>query len=104
MKAFNQILVEQFFTRLQQNYEGYCEVSKVDATLKNFLLYLIDNDLINESDIRKYTIVNEFLEVHQREALKKTNIVKRLSQKFHISDRAIWSMLRKSDKKPNDAH
>ncbi|GEM_PF-4452005 len=47
MKVFNQILVEQFFIRLQQNYEGYCEVSKVDASLKNFLLYLIDNDLIN---------------------------------------------------------
>ncbi len=102
MKVFNQILVEQFFTRLQQNYEGYCEVSKVDASLKNFLLYLIDNDLINESDIRKYTIINEFIEVHQTETIKKTNIVKRLSEKFRISDRAIWSMLRKSNKKPNE--
>ena len=82
--------------------DSYCEVSKIDANLKNFLLYLIDNDLINESEIRKYTITNEFLEIYQTEAIKKTNIVKRLSEKFRISDRAIWSMLRKSNKKPNE--
>lgn len=102
MKEFYQMLVEEFSSKLEHNYSDYCEIASVEKNLKTFLRYLIDNNLLNQSDIRKYTIVEEFQELLSTQQINKTNAIQILSKKFNISDRSIWSMVRRGRKKSNE--
>lgn len=102
MKEFHQMLVEQFSSRLEHSYLEYCESTTINKDFKTFLLYLIDNNLLNTSDIRKYTITKEFEELLTTQKINKTGAIRILAKKFNISDRSIWTMIRKEPKKPND--
>ncbi len=101
MKAYTQILVDQFSTRLQKEFISFCEQNRLDSEPKTLLLYLIDNEIISRTDVRKYTILHEFEELCQMKTINKSSIIRSLAAKFNISDRAIWSMIRNAPKKPN---
>jgi len=102
MKTPSQILINQFVQRLEHNYEQYCQSVNVEASFKNFLAYLIDHNLLSEPDIRKYTVLDVYQLTNQTEQIKNTNLVRRISQKFSISNRTVWSILQKTNEKPNE--
>jgi len=103
MKAYTQIMVDQFSTRLQEEFISFCKKNRLHNEPKTLLLYLIDNEIISQTHIRKYTILSEFEELCQMKMTNKSRIIKSLATKFNISDRAIWSMVRNHPRKPNDS-
>ena len=102
MQAYYQLLVEQFSNQLSSAFNNYCQVYRVENNSKNFLLFLIDQNLLNESDIRSYTIAREFAAISDNSLLNKTKIVNQLSKKYNLSDRSVWTIIRRQGgKKPN---
>ncbi len=102
MKEFEQLLVHQFSNKLRQNFQQYCEKHDVSQSHQTFISYLIDKGLLKTSLIRKYTILEEFKELYPSTNFHKTQTIKLLSEKFNLSDRSIWSIIKADASKPNE--
>lgn len=93
MEPYRKQLIEKFQRHLQTNFKTYCERHGISETGEELLTYLIDNDLISVPNLQKYTVVREF-ELIIRQNPGKTQAVSRLADRFSISPRTIWGILR----------
>jgi hypothetical protein len=87
-------MLDIFSNRLQQNFEDYCGNCHIPENLPNFVTYLIDREIIHPGVIRKYTIREAFHELHKREKMGKTQVVKLLAKRFKVSRRTVWNVLK----------
>ena len=91
MNRNNKVELDQFQFRLLENYNRYCERHLLDKHNVEYLVsYLIDHNIINATTIRRYTILKAFKESNGG----KTAIVKKMADRFNISERSIYHILR----------
>ncbi|NJK83384.1 MAG: hypothetical protein HC912_05770 [Saprospiraceae bacterium] len=87
-------LVDRFSEFLVINYEHYCEQHNLDANnTETIITYLVDQELIRPKTIKDYTIVHEFRHLLPQ-TKHKTETVALLADKFNISERAVWLVLK----------
>ncbi|KAA3632654.1 MAG: hypothetical protein DWQ02_14400 [Bacteroidetes bacterium] len=55
---------------------------------------MIDQELIGQVAIKRYTVIQEFKEAYPLHNYHKTNTVTTLSDKFNIPSRTIWGILK----------
>lgn len=91
-------LTDTFCTVLLKNFSAYCEQQQQQQQLTELITYLLDQELIDTSKVRKYTVLEAFTEIEKGAALKKTEAVRYIAQRFNISIRTVWSILRKTPK------
>lgn len=96
MERFVVSLIDNYTIYHQQHgvpYDDVLEQYRMNDTLNSFITYLIDHRLIEESTIKRYTILEEFAKIIG-EAKHKTEAVETLSQRFNISKRTIWNIMK----------
>lgn len=91
-------ILDLFESQLLGGYEAHCEQHQIQLDYKGLITYIIDQDLINPQLIQKYTVMKAFRAriVAQRGA--KTQIVEELADRFNLSTRTIWSILKQDTK------
>ncbi|MEO1516805.1 MAG: hypothetical protein AAFV95_17420 [Bacteroidota bacterium] len=94
MEEARKHLLDSFHKRLLQDYETYCDTHCFDKSTDGLVTYLIDQGLIQSPTIKRYTIQKEFDELYPDGNQKKTQVVDTLANRFNISSRSVWSMLR----------
>ena len=90
-------LLDTFQKHLHRNFETYCKRHGWVADNKNFITYLIDRQLLAASAIRRYTIIEEFDGLFSKQNFHKSKTVATLADRFQLSDRHIWSLLKYSE-------
>jgi len=87
-------LVEEFCDRIKSDFNNYCEQFERANTRDHFITFLIDYELIPSKQIKDYTILRIFDNEHPG-SKSKTQVVHELAQRFNLSARSLWSILRK---------
>lgn len=88
-------VLDIFSERVCKNFEQYCREYRQANDLSNFVTYLIDTELIQDSAIKQYTIAETFEELMANYDGHKTQTVEALARRFNLTPRSIWNALRK---------
>jgi len=84
-----------FCKKLNMNFRRYCAEHRLPEELDNFTAYLIDQELIGDSTIRQYAILELFKELYPENKGRKTQTVELLASRFNLTPRSVWNVLRK---------
>ncbi len=87
-------LLDTFQRHLLQNFDTYCERQRQEKDLENLIIYLIDRQLLSTAIIRRYAIQYEFDGLFPEHGFHKSNTVSTLADRFQLSSRHIWSLLK----------
>ena len=91
-------MLDRFQEHLQQDYEDYCLRHGLDHENQSGLLaFLIDHELIPPTQIQRYTVRREFRQAYPELDFHKTQTVNMLANRFQISERTVWSILKGED-------
>jgi hypothetical protein len=91
-------ILDLFETQLYSSYEVYCQKHGLQPDYKGLITYIIDQELINPSTIQKYTILKTFHDQCLDIRGQKTQTVETLADRFNLSSRTIWSILKSEGK------
>lgn len=92
-------ILDLFENQLFQSYEDYCQKHGLQPDYKGLITYIIDQELINPSTIQKYTVLKAFHDQCVDIRGQKTQTVEVLADRFNLSSRTIWSILKSEVKK-----
>lgn len=90
----NKQTLELFEGYLVAQFSDYCRRHHTKFEVKSLLTYLIDKGFIGDASIRRFVIQQEFkyqLPKHKN----RTEAVIKISDKLNLSQRTVWSALRK---------
>ena len=87
-------LLDTFSEHLQKNFSAHCNTQGLEPNLDTFTTYMVDRGLINNTAIQRYAVLAIFDELHNREPMTKSQLVDILADRFHLSPRSIWNVLR----------
>ncbi len=82
-----------------RDYAAYCLRQGVTATPEGLLTFLIDREVIPPPSVKRYTIRREYEAIQAREKQGKTRVVFMLSDRYNLSERSIWSILKREQSK-----
>ncbi len=94
------IIFNQFQDYIQNSYQTYCNQHGLSTTDDQFIAFLMDQNLISMTQLQRYTIQRAFEQLCSQYHLPKTRAVDTLSDRFMLSERTVWNMLKvKKEKK-----
>ncbi|MEM7163060.1 MAG: hypothetical protein AAF487_11550 [Bacteroidota bacterium] len=79
---------------IEEEFAKYCEDFQIESSVKSFLIFIIDQDLISPAIMKRYVILYEFEKLYPLHKFHKTQTVFTISNKLNISERTIWSALK----------
>lgn len=94
MQESRKYILDKFEQYLQQGFEHYCNRHGIEQSPGQFITFLIDLDLISLTHLQRFTVLREFEKINKEEHYPKTLAVDTLANRFHISERTVWSILR----------
>ena len=62
--------------------------------VEKFLDFLLNHQLIESKNIKRFTILKEFEEQYPIHQFHKTNTVYTLANKYDIAERSVWTVLK----------
>jgi len=92
-------LLDTFQQCLYDNYKDYCQRHELIQTSEGLIVFLIDQDLIPPKNIKGYAVINEFEKIKEQKEGKKTRLVELLSDRFNLSERSVWGILKDNSMK-----
>ena len=87
-------LIDQFTNIIDKEYTQYCEQHQIDANHSDFITYLIDKEILQITTMKHFTILEKFKKLYPQMRYHKTNTVKCLASKFHLSERSVWAIIK----------
>lgn len=94
MSDYRKYLIDQFENFITDEYRQYCFRHETPETIGGIITFIVDRDLIPNINIKKFTILREFGPVYERNDHHKTNTVEILADRYNLSKRTIWSILK----------
>ncbi len=101
MQETRKYLLDRFQEHVHQRFEAYCKKHDFKRTENGLITYLIDQELIPATDLQRYTILREFEQLHLQQSFQKTQVVGMLANRFHLSERTVWSILKRANFRKN---
>ena len=98
MEKYRKYILDRFQEHLHQNFKSHCERHGIDQTDDHLLTFLIDQNLLPITQIQRYTVLKEFENLYPERYPHKTQTVNALADRFCISERTIWSILKHLNK------
>jgi len=87
-------MLERFASFLTEKYQSYQKQHMPqEDSLSTFITYLIDHRIIESTTIKRYTILEEYEKIINN-SKHKTEAVNTLSERFNISERSVWSIIK----------
>ncbi|PHN02323.1 HTH domain-containing protein [Flavilitoribacter nigricans] len=97
MSDYRKTLMDCFEAHLQQEYLAYCQRHQVQTSISGMITFIVDRELIPDSHIRRFAILKEFRPIFEKNDRHKTITVEALADRFNLSERTVWSILRKAE-------
>jgi hypothetical protein len=99
MTILKKHLIDKFQEHLEAQYDEYCRRHNMVKNEHQLVGYLIDQMLITPTQLQKYTILREFEKINNESKCAKTRAVETLANRFSLSERTIWSILKNNNAK-----
>lgn len=96
--ANRKYILDRFQQHLLKKYQSYCTRHNISDPVEGLITFLIDQELIPEKNIKDYTVRQEFDDIYPNEEYHKTRTVNALADRFNLSERSIWSILKRGPK------
>jgi len=103
MQETRKHLLDRFQEHVYKNFEAYCERHCFENTKAGLITYLIDHELIPAGHLQRYTILREFEQLKVEASYQKTQVVGVLAHRFHLSERTVWSILKRAGSRTEHA-
>lgn len=87
-------IMDRFQSHLLDKYKEYCDRHRINESVNGLITFLIDQDLIPEKNIKYFTVLQEFDDIYPNEAFHKTRTVNTLADRFNLSERTVWGILK----------
>ncbi len=87
-------LLDAFEQHLLTDFEAYCERQELPLSTSELLTFLLDQELLSPPRVRHYTVVKEYHYRRQPRYGHKTSVVSLIADRFKLSERTIWNILR----------
>lgn len=87
-------ILDKFEEHLYDNYLAFCVRQGMRESLPGFITFLIDQELVPTTSIKKYTVLHEYESLTKNSKTQKTKAVLTLADRFNISERSIWGILK----------
>ena len=92
-------LLDKFQAHLSVEFESYCTLHGQEQTSHGLITFLIDRDLLQKVAIQQYAVLKEIEQLTEQGAGNKTQVVGIVSHRFNISERTVWNILKRQEKK-----
>ena len=96
MDRNRKFVLDCFQKHVQDHFLSWCHLQQVEATHEHLITFLIDQDLIPPATIQQYAVCKEYGNLNQDGAGAKTALVNLLAHRFNVSERTVWSLLKKN--------
>ncbi len=70
-----------------------------ELTSHGLITFLIDRDLLQKDAIQQYAVLKEIEQLTEQGIGNKTQVVGIVSNRFNISERTVWNILKRQEKK-----
>ncbi|MEM7104058.1 MAG: hypothetical protein AAF502_13055 [Bacteroidota bacterium] len=97
-KENSQLIINLFFKELENDFFVLVDLNKYEGSLHDFIDFLLDKGLINNASLRRFVLFEEVLRHTKNGGLPRTKAVKMLAEKFNVSERLIWAVIREHKK------
>lgn len=87
-------ILDKFQEHLQTNFESFCERHDIEKTPSQCVNFMIDQGLIAPAHLQRYAVAREFEKICAEYNYPKTQVVGTLANRFSLSERTVWSVLR----------
>ena len=91
-------MFDDFQEFLISEFKSYCDRHNYTESNDRFVTFIIDKELIPASSVCRYTIQREFQRMSEKKALRKTQTVQEINNKYQLSEKTVWNMLRGQQK------
>ncbi len=92
-------VLDSFQQYLLQQFELYCQKHSLVKDEQGIINFIIDKDLIPTVNLYQFTVIEEYEKISNTSSLKKTRIVELIADKYNISERTVWNILKKAERK-----
>lgn len=98
METYRKTLIDRFVMLTLKAYDEHCEKHKILPNASTLITFLIDQDVLSINHIKRYTIVKD-LEAISDQHRYKTDRVAMISDKYNISERTVWNIIKSFKRK-----
>jgi len=96
MQESRKYILDKFQEHLHQSFEVFCERHDIKKSEDHFIAFLIDQNLIATPQLQRFTVCKEFEKMYAEKGYTKSIIVDMLANRFGISERTVWAILRRT--------
>lgn len=94
MQEARKYILDKFQEHLRHSFEVFCNRHGIPNKEEHFITFLIDQNLIPVSQLQRFTVCKEFEEMRVEKGYAKSIIVNTLANRFSISERTVWAILK----------
>ena len=94
MQEPRKYILDMFQQHLRDSFEVFCKRHDITKTEDHFITFLIDQNLITTPHLQRFTVCKEFEKMSIEHDYTKSIIVDTLANRFSISERTVWAMLK----------
>lgn len=94
MPKTRKFIMDQFQQYILDSYQEYCQKQEMDMDPQGIITYIIDQDIVPSSSINRFTVLKEFEKLYPKNGNHKTLTVNQLSNRYNLSERTIWGILK----------
>lgn len=87
-------LLLNFEGHLKKEFKEYCQRHAIENDTNNFIIFLLDKDLVNTAAVKRYTILNDYNNIFTKQDFHKSRTVEALADLYSLSVRHVWSILK----------
>jgi len=91
---YRKLITDRFETHVNENFKAFCKRHGLEQNEKHLISFFVDQDLVPGAQVMRYTILNEFEKMAIKGPKQKSLIVNHLADRFSISERTVWSILK----------
>lgn len=94
MEEPRKYILDRFQEHLHTSFEAFCSRHALEPSEAQFVSFMIDQGLIPRTNLQRFTVLREFERINAIQEFPKSQLVAVLADRFFISERTVWGILK----------
>ena len=98
MEVQRKYILDRFQEHLSTHFSSWCQLHNMEQSEPQLITFLIDQGLIPAIPLQRYTMIKEYELLFRQTGENKSTLVQLLANRFSISERTVWTVLKVNNK------